>query len=57
MSNARKFVIWTRDYETDWEPVGEPLDERDAVRQAREIRDAGCPAKALPLGTKPEKAK
>lgn len=50
---ARKFVVWTRDIDSDWEPSGDPVDEREAVKTARECRECGVPAKALPLGTKP----
>ena len=60
---SRKCVVWKRDEGTawQWEAVSEPMGEREAVREAAELRLLGYSAKALPLGTKPkpepEKAK
>ena len=50
-------VVWALDHESgNWDPVTEPLAEREACKQAELMRDCGIPAKELKLGEKPRVA-
>lgn len=58
------FVVWVKyDADSPWHACERParygkqlppLTEREAVREATEMRNHGYRAKALPLGAKPE---
>jgi hypothetical protein len=46
-------LIWVWDAEDGWTATGEPIGERAASKEVRELADHGVRAKALPLGMKP----
>lgn len=65
--SGRAFVVWVQyDHDGPWHACERParygkqlppLTEREAVREANELRNLGQRAKALPLGVRPESDK
>lgn len=53
---SRLFVVWVKQ-DGEWESRGEPMEERQASREASECRAFGIPAKAVPVGKRPEEKK
>jgi hypothetical protein len=45
--------VWMCDPEEGWYPVGQPVPERQAVKECETFRDHGFRCKALPVGVRP----